>query len=345
MVTSRGFRLAIVGSMFATLLLLALPSAASANALAAKKAQARAAAAQIAGLDQRLDQTVATYAAAMQRLQTLQSQVGANRSALRLDRYMLTVSQQQLAEHLVSAYKGGGAGVLNALFQTGSFDDLLTRLDYVQQLTGSDATMVQAVAQHRRQVAAEQSSLQKALQGAQTTTAQLAAQRGRLNAQLGERRAILRGLNAAVGRLVAQARAVTPVAASSPASGAAPSTAGDGSGPWWPQIKSAAAAQGIWAEGLYRLMNCRVGRLRHGLQRHRRRPLPVRGRHLEGLLEPLALGEHLRRRRPDQGHRSRHPPGVRTLLVAVHLRLGLLAPVARLPLAPLAALAAVCRAR
>ncbi len=256
---SRGFRLAIVGSLCATLLLLVLPSAASANALAARKAQARAAAALVAGLDQSLDQTVATYAAAMQRLETLQSQVGANRSALRLDRYQLTESQQQLAEHLVSAYKGGGAGVLNALFQTGSFDDLLTRLDYVQQLTGSDAAMVQAVAQHRRQIAAEQSSLQKALQGAQKTAAQLSAQRGRLNAQLGERRAMLRGLNAAVGRLVAQAKAVTPVAAASRASGAAPSTAGDGSGPWWPQIRSAAAAQGIWAEGLYRLMNAESG--------------------------------------------------------------------------------------
>ena len=88
----------------------------------------------------------------------MRSQVAANRAALRLDRYQLMLSQQQLAENLVSAYKGGGASVLNAVFQTGSFDDLLTRLDYVQQLTGSNAAMVRAIEQHHRQVVTEQSS-------------------------------------------------------------------------------------------------------------------------------------------------------------------------------------------
>jgi peptidoglycan hydrolase CwlO-like protein len=196
-VISRRFRLALVVSLFATLLLLAVPSIASASALAATKAQARTAAAQVAGLDRQLNQTVATYAAAMQRLTALQSQVAANRAALRLDSYQLTLSRQQLAENLVSAYKGGGASVLNAVFETGSFDDLLTRLDYVQQLTGSNAALVGAVQQHHRQVVAEQATLSKALKSAQQTATQLDAQRGRLNAQLGARRALLRGLNAA----------------------------------------------------------------------------------------------------------------------------------------------------
>ena len=259
MVISRRFRLALVVSLFATLLLLAVPSIASASALAATKAQARTAAAQVAGLDRQLNQTVATYAAAMQRLTALQSQVAANRAALRLDSYQLTLSRQQLAENLVSAYKGGGASVLNAVFETGSFDDLLTRLDYVQQLTGSNAALVGAVQQHHRQVVAEQATLAKALKNAQQTATQLDAQRSRLNAQLGARRALLRGLNAAVGRLVRQAKAVTPVVTSSKTSGAAPSTAGDGSGPWWPLIKSAAGADGVWAEGLYRLMLAESG--------------------------------------------------------------------------------------
>ena len=256
--TRRGFRLVLVVSLLPALLLLVSPSAASAGSLSAKQAQARKAAAQVAALDQQLNRTVASYAGAMQHLVTLQSQVGANRAALRLDRYELTVSQQELADHLVSAYKGGDAGVLNALLQSGSFDDLLTRLDYVRHIAGSDAGIVQAIGQHRREVLAEQASLQKALLGAQTTAARLTAERSRLNAQLGARRAMLRGLNADIGRLVAQAKAVTPVAAAQ-ASGAPPSTAGDGSGPWWSDIKSAAAANGIWAEGLYRLMLAESG--------------------------------------------------------------------------------------
>ncbi len=259
MVNSRRFRLSFVLSLFATLLLLVVPSVAAASTLATTRTQARTAAAQVAALDQRLNQTVAGYAAAAQRLDLLQSQVGAGRVALRLERYQLTMSQQQLAEHLVSAYKGGGAGVLNALFQTGSFDDLLTRIDYVQHLTGSDAGMVQAIARQKHQVQIRQASLQTALQGAQQTASQLAVRRSGLRAELGERRAMLHGLNAAVGRLVAQAKAVTPVVTPAKTSGAPPSTAGDGSGPWWPLIKSAAGADGVWAEGLYRLMLAESG--------------------------------------------------------------------------------------
>ena len=70
---------------------------------------------------------------------------------------------------------------------------------------------------------------------------------------------MLHGLSAAVARLVRQAEAVTPVVAAAKASGAAASTAGDGSGPWWPAIEVAAAANGIWAEGLTRLMLAESG--------------------------------------------------------------------------------------
>ncbi len=252
-------RLVVVVSLFATLLLCALPSSASANAVAAKKAQARTVVAQISALDQRLDQTVAGYASAVGRLTAVQDQVRANRAALQLERYQLTASQAQLAGHLVTAYKGGNAGLLNALFRDGSFDDLLTRLDYVQHLTAGDADMVRAIEAHRREILATQGSLQKDLQSAQQTAAGLVTQRDRLNAELGGRRALLAGLSAEVARRVARARSVTPVAKTSTAVAAAPSTAGDGSGAWWPLIQSAAAADGIWAEGLYRLMEAESG--------------------------------------------------------------------------------------
>ena len=252
-------KLVVVISLFATLLLCALPSSASANAVAAKKAQARIVAAQISALDQRLNQAVAGYASAMGRLTAVQAQVRANRAALRLERYQLKTSQALLAGHLVTAYKGGSAGLLNALFRDGSFDDLLTRIDYVQHLTGGDASMVRAIEAHRSEILATQGSLQKDLQNAQKTAAGLVAQRSRLTAQLGDRRSLLKGLSAEVGRLVAQAKSVTPVAKASTTVAAAPSTAGDGSGAWWPLIQSAAAANGVWAEGLYRLMEVESG--------------------------------------------------------------------------------------
>jgi hypothetical protein len=179
--------------------------------------------------------------------------------ALRFDQYELRISQEQLADHLVLAYKDGNAGVLDAVFQRGSFDDLLTRLDYVQHLTSGDAGLAQAIALHHRRVLTENAALQTALTAAEQTASQLSTQRGRLNAELGQRRSLLHGLTAAVGRLVAQGKAVTPVVSAAKSAGTPPSTAGDGTGPWWTQIKSAAAANGIWAEGLYRLMLAESG--------------------------------------------------------------------------------------
>ncbi len=256
---STRFRVVFVLSLLATLLLLGVPSVAQASALSAKKAQAREAAAQVAALDRRLDQTVGAYAAAATHLQTLQGQAQANRVALRLDLYQLRISQQQLADHLVLAYKNGGAEVLNAVLQTGTFDELLTKLDYVQHLTSSDAGLVQAIEQHHRRVVAENAALQTALAAAQQTAAQLATQRSQLDGQLGQRRALLHGLNATVAVLVTKTKAVTPVASAAKTAGTPPSTAGDGSGPWWTLIKSAAASNGIWAEGLYRLMLAESG--------------------------------------------------------------------------------------
>jgi peptidoglycan hydrolase CwlO-like protein len=252
--TSTLFRRVVVISLLATVLLCVVPAAASAASLAGKKAQARAAAAQVAALDQRLNGTVALCVAAAQRLEALQTQVASNRATLRLARYQLVLARQELADHLVLAYKSGNADVLNAVFQAGSFTDLLTRLDYVQHVTGSDAGLLRAVEGRQREAAAAQVALQAGLGRAQQTTADLAAQRSTLLAELSSRRAVLHGLNATVARLVAQTRAVTPVAAVQ-STATPPSTAGDGTGPWWPQIRAAAAADGVWAEGLYRLMN------------------------------------------------------------------------------------------
>jgi len=250
----RAFRCVGVLSVLATLLLLLVASPASATPLTKAKAQARAVSAQVSALDLQVDQTVNACAAAVQRLAVVQAQVRANRGALDLERYQLTLAQQMLAQHLVLAYKGGGDGVLNAVFQAGSFSDLLTRLDYVQHLAGDDATLVQSVRQHRSQLEATGKALQKELASSEKTTADLTAARSRLLAQLSTRRALLRGLTGAVARLVAAQRTVTPVVTTAAGLPTPPSTAGDGSGPWWSAIKAAAAANGVWAEGLYRLM-------------------------------------------------------------------------------------------
>jgi hypothetical protein len=213
----------------------------------------------VANLDGQLGQAVAAYATAVQRLEHIQASVRDNRRQLTLAEYQLNVAQQALAAHVVTAYKGGDASLLNALLQTGTFDDLLTRIDYVQHLARGDAGVVRVVEQRRRQVLAGRAALRTALDDAKRTAAELGAKRTLVRGQLDQRRALLNGINADIKRL-ASIQVVRPVAKSGSDAPPAPDPgSGGGGGPWWPVVKAAAAANGIWDEGLNRLMLAESG--------------------------------------------------------------------------------------
>ena len=208
-------------------------------------------------LDGQLSQAVAAYAAATEKLAGIQADVRDNQRQLTLAEYQLTMAQQELAAHVVTSYKSGDASLLNALLETGTFDDLLTRLDYVQHVARGDSDVLRTVELRRRQVLSDRDRLREALAAAQRTAADLNAKRAFVRSQLGQRRALLAGLKADIKRL-ASVQVVRPVAKASTDPVPAPDPGGGG-GTWWPAIKAAAAANGIWAEGLNRLMLAESG--------------------------------------------------------------------------------------
>ena len=228
--------------------------------LSATRARAAVVSAQVSGIDARLDQSVGAYALAARRLDALHTQIAAGRHQLRLARYQLGVSRQQLADHLVAAYKTNDASLLDVVLETGTWDQLLTKLDYVHHIAGSDAGLVTEVQRHKAAVGRSLADLKRRFADAQRTAAALAKQRDTLRAQLAERRRLLGGLQADVVRLVAEARTVkTAPATTDKGPTTAPSPSLPASGPWRSLIDSAAAANGISADGLYRLMLAESG--------------------------------------------------------------------------------------
>ena len=231
---------------------------ARAGDLAATRAKAAEAAGQVRSIDARLDQTVLAYAQATQRLDSLNAQVADGRRRLRLARYQLGVSRQQLADHIVAAYKSSDTSLLDVVLETGSWDQLLTKIDYVHHLAGSDTGLVNAV--QRREAGVRQSlhDLERQLDDAQKTKATLAERRDALRGELTDRQRLLKGLNTDVVRLVAEARTVK-AASSSPDKGPATTASVPVSGPWRSLIDAAAGANGISADGLFRLMLAESG--------------------------------------------------------------------------------------
>jgi len=231
---------------------------AHAGSLTATKARAAQVNAEVRSLDGRVDQAVTAYATAAQRLDALRAQVADGRRQLKLARYQLGVATEQLSRHIVVAYKSGDASILNAVFDTGTFDQLLTKLDYVRHITGTDAGLVSTVSRRKHDLQATLKGLQSRLDAAAEATATLKDERDALRAELAQRQHLLGGLNADVRRQVAEARTVkpTPKAAPSP-SPSAPTVVSTGG--WWPVIQAAAAANGISANGLDRLMLAESG--------------------------------------------------------------------------------------
>jgi len=232
--------------------------AAHAGDLSATKARAAQVAGQVRDIDARLDQAVAAYALATQRLGDLQAQIASGRRQLKLARYQLGVARQQLADHLVVAYKSSDASLLDVVLETRTFDQLLTKIDYVHQIAGSDAGLVRDVQRRKTAVSRSVGDLQRRLRDAQRAAAALGERRDGLRSELAQRRSLLSGLKADVVRLVAEARTVK-AAAAKPDKGPATTASVPVSGPWRSLIAAAAAANGVSADGLYRLMLAESG--------------------------------------------------------------------------------------
>jgi len=253
-------------SLFVVLALVSpLATRARADSLATQKAHARAIAAEVAGLDARLNDAVAQYASATQRLSALKAEVLQNRHDIASARFELALAQQALSERAAALYKDGSVSLVDVVLQTSSFHDLLTKLDFIRRLGKGDAAVVDAVKERRSEVEARQQKLASALAEAQQLVGELAATKASIQTQLSERQQLLRNAQAGVARLVAQAREQAREQArvtsqSQPGQGGGSSGSSvHGSGSWWPAIRSAAASNGISADGLYRLMMIESG--------------------------------------------------------------------------------------
>jgi peptidoglycan hydrolase CwlO-like protein len=235
---------------------------ARAGDLAAKREQARVIAMQVATLDQQLNAAVAEYGAAQQELAGLQSDISRTEHELATTEYQLALAEKILGDRAAALYKDGTTSLLDVLLSTRSFDELLTDLDYVRRMGERDADIVTTVERHRADLTRQREALDAQVAQAKQLVERQATRKAEIEAQLGQRREMLRGVKAQVADLVKaqQERARRAAVAEQASSGAASSGSSlAGSGQWWPVIRVEAGRRGISADGLYRLMMSESG--------------------------------------------------------------------------------------
>jgi rare lipoprotein A len=242
---------AVTGCALATFMGATQP--ASAAPLAAKRAEAARVAAEIDALNRQAGVLADRYAAASRRLADTRTSIAV--TTLRIDETTraLRSAEHALARMLVEGYKSSGDdGAAAYVLSSGSFEQLVTRMDVLDRVADSHGNLVEGVEAARRELAAARRDLREQAARQREATAEARAAESAITSVIRARTTRLAGLQSDIRRLVEaeqarQARAAAAAAAAAEAAAAAsapPSTASAPTDPA-PVVGSASAEEGL----------------------------------------------------------------------------------------------------
>ncbi len=151
--------------ILATILVLAASVSAGAAvpltpAISAKQAEAAAARRELADLNARFEMKVEAYDAVAEALDRTRAEMEVTRVKAEEAEVQLAEAQDRLSSRALAIYTGGGVDMIAVLVGTSSFDDFLTRLDLLNRISVSDATLVSDVKGYRADIVASEVSLE-----------------------------------------------------------------------------------------------------------------------------------------------------------------------------------------
>lgn len=218
----------------ACLLLLAALTAstapASASPLASQRAQAARTMAQLDLLQTRRDQALADERAATSRLTSARVLVAASRVQIAAARHSLAVTQDLLARTIVSSYKGSAGDAISYVLASGSFSDLLSRVDVLNRVASSDESMIRQIRETQALLAGQLSERRAAAAAAAAARAAASGAGAKLDRAIAARSAVLLRVNSSIRTLLAAEQRRRRDLGGTASGGGASSGSGSGSG-------------------------------------------------------------------------------------------------------------------
>jgi cell wall-associated NlpC family hydrolase len=181
-----------------------LPSAASADTLAQKKARAHEIMGQLNNLDVKMEQVVERYDAATGKLDAIDAQIVANQHTLAVTRYNLQLAKAMLDQRVVAMYKQRPVELLDVIVATKSFSSMVDQLNMLHRVSSSESTMVDSIGSFQQTIKTAQKSLVTDQAAAQKVVAQRATEKAGVESALAARQSLLRGVKTQIAQLVAQ---------------------------------------------------------------------------------------------------------------------------------------------
>ncbi len=196
-------RTALVG-VLALLALAASAAPASADNIAAKRAQVNQLERELNAFDVKLEAAVQAYDHAQQNLADVRLQIARNTQALRIARRNLAVARRNLAAFLVSTYKGGTQDPAVYVLGSGSFTDLVDRVEYVQRIGQTESELLHEVTVSEQAITRHQQALKRDEASAKRYVAQAAGHRAQVESMIHQRQAMLDNAKADIRRMLRQ---------------------------------------------------------------------------------------------------------------------------------------------
>lgn len=226
--------LLLVLAALLTLSIAASPAAAS--PLSQKRAKAREIQAKLEKVYPRVEMAVERYNQATERLATVKEQISENTHLLKVAQYNLELANEQLQARAVTMYKTRGVGVVDVLFSTRSFDELVTQLDLMQRLGRNDVDTVKSIAAYKRDIKDRELKLEADKKTAAKLVEQAAGEKNQVISLKNKLEHMQSGVRAEIKRLQAEAAAAAEARAQASWGGGSTVPIVDPGGPGHPEI-------------------------------------------------------------------------------------------------------------
>ncbi len=191
----------------------ALPSTASAETVAQKRARAHVIMGQLNALDVKMEKVVERYDAATGQLAGINARIAANSRTLTVTRYDLQMAKSMLQQRVVAMYKQRPVELLDVIIANKSFSSMIDQLSMLNRVSSSDASMVDSIGNYQTTIVATQKSLSTERTAAQQLVAQRASEKAGVEGALAARRSLLRGVQSQIAALEAEQAAAARQAA------------------------------------------------------------------------------------------------------------------------------------
>jgi cell wall-associated NlpC family hydrolase len=196
----------LISALVAVSLLVSAAPAAAAP-LVSKRAEAERIKAEIDRLDEKMDVAVEDYNEANLRYSELKNRVAKNQSRLKQLNGTISTLQTSLEVRADSMYRSGPLGALDVLFGTTSFEDFATTWDLLNQWNAQEAASVVQLKGTREEVRAVEADLESVGAQAKAQLATVSKRKSGIEADLARRAGLLKGVEAEIVQLEAEARA------------------------------------------------------------------------------------------------------------------------------------------